>query len=66
MTICRRCGIRHGGKLQTCEACLVIMGGNHQYRTTPIQSSAESNWAEHVEDYRHERDWESDGRGSES
>ena len=64
---CIRCGHPHEEKTGTCEACKVITGGNHHYRNSPVQSVSEGDqWQDHVDEYKRDREWCSDGRCSET
>lgn len=63
MKLCILCGSLHQDGTAKCFACMVITGKHTS--ATPVQSQSEVEWADHVEDHKHEQDWLRDGHGSE-
>jgi hypothetical protein len=61
--ICPTCKNLHesSGNHMKCDYCLHASG---RY-ATPEQSQSEADWAEHVQDHKHEFDYLTDGRCSE-
>ena len=57
--LCPRCRNLHDGQFRKCDYCLVADG---KYA---VQSQSEVEWADHVEDYKHQDDYLTDGRCSE-
>jgi hypothetical protein len=62
--ICTRCGNLHDDDTSKCWPCMVVTGKACQ--ATQINSQSEADWQDHVEEHKHELDYQNDGKYSEA